>query len=211
MISLKHPRFLSKHEVLIGAIYAQFISLFLMCSICCADTLPKVISRSHDGQYEIQPVNIDPAGLGSFNIAVFDTKTGTKIHIFPATYDIAHGCEWITLWHPRLPIVAIDVPDARRAGHIEIFRFLQGKPDQLTIPDYLQNALGRVKATETFNTGFSKLIAWNKDDLKLDLSFNAFKENTRDFQGFYLCIVTLRIHPLDNIVELVSITDPKDQ
>jgi len=193
------------------------LSLYCLLSTCHAGALPAVISKSSDGKYEIRPIPVkdadDPAdryGIDSFRIALFDTKTGAKISDLTGEYDVPHGSEWISLWHPTLPVVAIHVNETRRFGHIEVFSVVGGKCHKLSVPDYEMNALGRVNATKHGNTCFSQLSKWNKNDLQVMLDFNAYKEGTRQFQDFYSCEVTLRLDDSAAFFELISISPPKE-
>jgi len=175
------------------------------------EPLPPVISKSSDGKYEIRPISVmDSPRPDVFDIALFDAKTGAKVSDLPGRYDISHGSEWISLWHPTLPVVAIDVPDARRFGHLEVFSLVEGKRHRLSVPDYPMNALGRVNAISAANTCFSKLLKWNKNDLQLNLQFNARNETTGEFQGFYTSKVTLGLDELSDVLVLKSITPPKE-
>jgi len=175
------------------------------------DRLPAVINKSFDGRYEIRPFVLKDSEIAnSFGIALFDAKTGAKVSELPGRYDIPHGFEGISLWHPTLPVVAIDVSDGRRFGHIEVFSLVDGKIHKLSLPDYAVNALGRVNATRTANTCFSKISKWNRNDLQLKLIFNAYKEGSDNFQDFYSCEVTLGLDDTATFLNLISITPPKE-
>ncbi len=179
-----------------------------------ADDIPPIISQSSDGNYQIKPeLNVDvPSNLKLFRIALFDARQNKKIYSISAQYDIPHGSDWITMWHPSLPIVAVNVADARRFGHIELYSVIHGKVEKLIVPDYLQNALGRVNAVGTDNTAFSKLRSWHNNNLTLELLFNARNETNGEFQGFYSCNVVLRVLDDDPpFVQLLSVSKPQKQ
>lgn len=187
------------------------ISLLLALTFSRADEIPKVISRSSDGRYEIRPVFGVNEQLDAFKVAVVDAKSGRHINLLPTLYDEPHGSEWITLWHPRLPMVAVNVAEGRRFGHIEVYWIEHGEARQIPLPDVIMNALGRVHAVQTSNTSFARLRKWDGDTLQLRLEFNALDEKTGKFQGFYIADACLRFTQADCPMYLEKLSPPKKE
>lgn len=186
------------------------VVLLLAATLSRADEIPKIISQSADGRYQVRPVFGVDQQVDAFTLAIVDAKSGHRIKLLPALYDAPHGSEWITLWHPRLPLVAVDVSDGRRFGHIEVYWIEHGQARPVPLPDVIMNALGRVHAVQHFNTAFARLEKWDGDSLKLLLEFNALNEKTGQFQGFYTAAAVVRFTQPDCPMYLEKLSPPKE-
>lgn len=115
-------------------------------------------------------------------------------------------------WHESSEFVVITDQATRHSKEIHILAVSDGHAERLAFPDYIQNALGRVGATEIDLHCVSTPKAWNGDDLALILYFSA-KSQERG-RHFYTSDVTLHLsHSRNNAptVMLKNITSPKEQ
>lgn len=93
------------------------------------------------------------------------------------------------LWQPSGRFVAITDQSSRFSRSVYILSVRDGQVEQVRIPDYVQNALGRVKATEIYHDCVSIPKAWSGDELSLTLYFSALGAP----QYLYSCEVVLRL------------------
>jgi hypothetical protein len=68
-----------------------------------------------------------------------------------------------------------------------LFAVDSGRAERLELPDYIQNALGRVNAVEIDHARVSTAKRWDGDDLVVDLYFTANQRHT------YTCEVVLHL------------------
>ena len=111
------------------------------------------------------------------------------------------------LWHPSGRFVAITDQSSRFSRNVYILSVQDGSAKQLPIPDYVQNALGRIKATEIYRDSISIPKAWSGEDLSLTLYFSAVGAQ----QYLYSCEVVLRLDRDDDggpAVRLKSVSEP---
>ncbi len=111
------------------------------------------------------------------------------------------------LWQPSGKFVVITDQSSRFSRDIYILSLRDGRVEQLQIPDYVQNALGRVKATEIYQDCVSIPKAWTGDDLSVMLYFSAQGAS----QYLYSCEVVLHLDRdarESPVVRLKSVSEP---
>lgn len=111
------------------------------------------------------------------------------------------------LWHPSGRFVAITDQSSRFSRNVYILSLRDGRVEQLAIPDYVQNALGRVKATEIYRDCVSIPKAWSGQELSLTLYFSALGAP----QYLYSCEVVLRLDQDEKggpLVRIKSVSEP---
>jgi len=109
-------------------------------------------------------------------------------------------------WNPSNRFVAISERADRHSRQLHVFAILRDGARQLDLPDYVQNALGRVDATQVDFACGTNPKAWHENDLILGLYFTA---NSRIF---YTCEVTLGFTMEEDsraFVELKKVTHPE--
>jgi hypothetical protein len=82
------------------------------------------------------------------------------------------------IWHPSGRIFVVNDRGLRRSQTIHLFDVLANRAAKLEIPDYLQNALGRVGAVGTYRTNVTEPLRWDGDLLRCELTFDATTERT---------------------------------
>lgn len=75
------------------------------------------------------------------------------------------------LWHTSANFVVIMDRGAKTSSKVFVIDLSGPSAKRLSLPDYVQNALGRVNATSTSTTCFSVPKAWYGDDLLVTLHF----------------------------------------
>ncbi len=127
---------------------------------------------SGDGRYQFRRPDSPTPDF----IRLVDTQTGGEIGRIPLgrpripDADVP-PCE--VVWHPGGQWFALLDHEHKLSTSLSIYALHQGKPVRLPVPDYVQNALGRVDATEATFPCLSKAGLWNGDDLSVILIFNA--------------------------------------
>jgi hypothetical protein len=169
--------------------------------------------RSPDGRYEVRLVrdpNYDPSISASEYLFQVRAAKNTKPLVELAgsgfrSYTIAQGyCT--ALWDQSSRFVAIKDRDTRHSTELHIVSVLPDETRELHIPDYVQNALGRVDAVTVDSACVSTPKRWDKDNLIVQLYFTAKGRHS------YTCDVTLRVyHEKDSepSLGLEAVTKPK--
>jgi hypothetical protein len=166
--------------------------------------------RSPDGKLELrvfrnnnEPSNYDlrlcPAG-GS--VALFNLDAGGGYLGYEAALERDH-----VLWHSSGQFFALTDQGTRHTVELHVFAFRDGKLRRLTVPDYVQNALGRIRATEIEQSCVTTLLHWTGDELLLKLDFSANQRR------LYTCRVTLHLfHGPDSepTFALKKVTNPRE-
>ena len=127
---------------------------------------------SADGRYELRRVSSPTPEF----VRLVDTRTGEEVGRLPLGRPRlpdadAPPCE--VVWHPDGQWFALLDHEHKMSTTLALYALHQGKPVRLPVPDYIQNALGRVDATEATLPCLSKAGLWNGDDLNVILIFNA--------------------------------------
>jgi len=170
--------------------------------------------RSPDGRYEVRLVrtaHYDPINGGSeylFHITADKIKKslltlgGSRFRGYPVAKEYCKA-----LWDKSSRFVAITDRDSRHSTEIHVVVVSASAATQLEIPDYVQNALGRVNATEVDFSCVSTPKQWDGDDLIVQLYFTANRRHS------YTCDVTLHVYHEEQSVPslgLKAVTKPKE-
>lgn len=110
------------------------------------------------------------------------------------------------LWDKSGRFVAIMDRDTRHSTDIHVIVVTPSRATNLEIPDYAQNALGRVDATEVDFACISNPKHWDGDDLILQLYFTANGRHS------YTCDVTLQVTHEERSspwLRLTAVTQPE--
>jgi len=116
------------------------------------------------------------------------------------------------LWHSSSQFVVFTDHGTRHSKEIYLLDVTPGHVERLQLPDYVQNALGRVNATEIDIHCLSTPKKWTDDDLLLTLFFST--STLEHGRRFYTCDVTLHITHGQNqaaYVGLAKVTQPKEE
>jgi len=168
--------------------------------------------RSPDGGYEVRLVrtpDYSPDKDGSeylFHIRAGDktlvTVAGSGFRGYPVAKEYCKA-----LWDKSGRFVAITDRDTRHSTAFHIVAVSPDKTQELEIPHYAQNALGRVDATEVDIASVSTPIRWDDDELIMEYYFTANGRRS------YTCDVTLHVRHEDHSVPSVglkAVTKPKE-
>lgn len=116
------------------------------------------------------------------------------------------------LWHSSSQFVVVTDSGTRHSKEIYLLDVTPGRVERLQLPDYVQNALGRVNATAIDLHCLSTPKNWTDDDLLLTLYFST--STPEHGRRFYTCEVTLHITHGQNqasYVGLARVTQPKEE
>lgn len=157
---------------------ALCLAVCLSLSLACAEEKPASGGKSPDGQYEVrvslEKTTYDPLGYG---MHIHDLVGGKRVFTFPDTggYLKFNGAVERNLahWHSSGRYVAITDQGMRHSRELYVVSMAEETPVVLEVPDFYQNALGRVGAVET---DFAQVVTpqrWDGDDLILQFYFTA--------------------------------------
>jgi len=199
---------------------ASTLSLVLIAAFVCAEDVLMDGGRSPDGRYEVRiahEVSTDPNNSpDSYSILLHAAKTTKPFYAldsiggynrYAAATERCHA-----FWHRSGEFVVITDQATRHSKEIYILAVSTQRTERLAFPNYIQNALGRIGATEIDLHCVSTPKAWDGDDLLLTLSFSARLPTGR--RQFYTTDVTLHLSHGPNsapTVGLKNVTTPKEQ
>lgn len=178
---------------------ASGLWLMLMAAFASAgDTLVDG-GRSPDGRYEVRIArHTSPDANGvpdTYSIHLHAAKTATPFFTLDSIggynrYAAAtERCR--AFWHQSGRFVVITDQATRHSREIYVLAVSDGRAERLQFPDYVQNALGRVDATEIDLHCVSTPKRWDGDDLLLALYFSV--RTPERGRLFYTCDVTLHL------------------
>lgn len=187
--------------------------VFVTAFACAEDALMEG-GRSPNGSHEVRVVHTSKSESSDYAIRIQSARTGKSFFTLDGiggllSYRVAlERCR--ALWHSSGDFVVITDQDTRHSSEIYIIAIAEGRAARLALPDYVQNALGRVNATEVDLHCISTPIRWEGDDLLLSLYFSVDAPG----QGrlFYTCDCTLAlVHgpQTSPSVGLKSVSPPK--
>jgi|GEM_PF-5356729 len=127
---------------------------------------------SPDGRFRlVRPASPVPAW-----VRVEESSTAAEIARLPLArvrLPDADAPPCVAIWHPGGQWFALLDHEHKLSTSLSIYALHDGKAVRLTVPDYVQNALGRVDATEATLPCMSKAGLWNENALSVILVFNA--------------------------------------
>jgi hypothetical protein len=169
---------------------------------------------SPDGRFEVRIAHDPNRDPSDYAIHIHAAQNNTPLYSLKETggyyrYDAAkQNCR--AVWHPSSHFVVISECKHRTSREIYLFEVTATAVTPLRIPDYVQNALGRVNATQIYLHCFSWPKSWTNDDLTLSLLFSATTPELGVHK--YACDVNLHLrHGLNahSYIELTQVTHPK--
>lgn len=146
--------------------------------------------RSPDGAYEVRVVRKEgePSGYG---IQVHDTsgkKPAFTLSDTGSHLDYNGAVEHCTAdWNKSGDLVAITDRKAERSRELFILSVTPDSTEELRIPDYIQNALGRIDQTMPGNDCATTPREWGEDNLLLDILLKS------NFGGMHECRAVLKV------------------
>ncbi len=170
--------------------------------------------RSKDGRFEIrivQDTNRDERGPSDYVFAIYNTHTNKRLVRLDdvgglLSYDDARQSSR-ALWNDSSSFVVVTDSGTRHSTEIYVFNVSDSSAQRIQLPDYLQNALGQVGATEAGIVCGSMLERWDGNRLHLTLTFDVWR-SPNEPRVIYTCQVTLAFEST-NAARLIEVTKPK--
>jgi hypothetical protein len=161
---------------------------------------------SADGRYELRR----PSSPTPDFVRLVEARTGAELSRMPLARprlpdSDAPPC--VAVWHPAGQWFALLDHEHRMSTSLALYAVHQGKAVRLNVPDYVQNALGRVDATEATLPCESKAGLWNGDDLSVILIFNA--PNREGKWVLHNAVANLRVVPKEGKLPEVKLEGVK--
>ncbi len=139
---------------------------------------------SPDGRFEVRLIQDTAGAPSSYAVAIVDNVTRRVVkEVVPSggyfSYAEARkdaeergsGRIVRALWHPGSGVVALTDAGSAHSRELYIYEVSDGGATRMEMPDYRQNALGRVDATALADTAFVELRAWDGDVLHCLFTF----------------------------------------
>jgi hypothetical protein len=167
------------------------LALVLSTRIACAEDALMDGGRSPNGRFEVRIVRDPNSEPSDYAIRIQNSATGKSLFTldniggylrYSAAVERCHA-----LWHSSSQFVAITDQGTRHSRELYLLAIYPDRVDRLKFPDYIQNALGRVGATEVDFACVSSPIRWEGDDLIVQFHFTANDRHS------YTCDVILHI------------------
>lgn len=163
--------------------YLAMLAAFCCIAVTHAEDALMEGGRSVDGQYEIRIARV----LGEadqllkreatdYSIGIYESGNPKPIHSLdrPGHLHYTAALEYChALWHSSSRFVVISDRPARHFQTISVFDVSKSTVKRFELPDYIQNALGRIDATTVDFACSSAPKRWDGDDLVVELYFTA--------------------------------------
>ena len=168
--------------------------------------------RSKNGHFAVRIVRDTSGDSSDYIFAICDTGSEKRLlqlrdvggyHRYGEARQDAKA-----LWNDSSSFVALTDSDSRHTERIYIFHVTDSSASRLDIPDFVQNALGRVDATETDLHSHPNPTRWQGNQLHVSLDFSVAHPTRRRIR--YECEAVLECADLDSIARLRRVTKPQD-
>jgi len=167
--------------------------------------------RSKDGHYEVRIVEDPDSEPSDYVFDIVDTQTKKRlVRVEDAGGILRYNAARETsqaFWDESGSFVVFTDQGTRHSLEIYVFQVAGASASRIAIPDYVQNALGRVNATQIDLHCLSAPKRWDGTKLGLELGFSV-SDPVRG-RVFYTCDVTLGFHRGDSSATLLRVTQPK--
>lgn len=164
--------------------------------------------QSPDGHYQVRIFQTNRKDPSDYFFAVVDTKTKKQIKRLPdgggwAGYDQIK-VDSVVLWHKSSTVFAITDRGTKHSRELYIYETTPTDVSLIEQPDYHQNALGRVNATEGYNTAVTNPLEWKGDTLNCSLIFDAVTPDSP--RAMFTTTFSLKLSLGDNSKPSLSFT-----
>lgn len=172
--------------------------------------------KSPDGKYEVRVFKNDRSELSNYYYGLYDLKTKKVVKKMQegggfTNYDGAQETAEV-LWHPSSRFFALTDHGSRHSMELYVYRLSPSSVELLKAPDYFQNALGRIGATECYLTSVVKPVRWEENALVSELTFDAYETREEGVQGrspFYHVTFWLEITEGSSFLRFTRMEKPK--
>ena len=170
---------------------------------------------SPDGRYEVRIAQVPERDPSDYAIHIHATNAKKPFYTLEGIggYDRYGGARQScrAFWHPTGEFVVVTDRGTKHSREIYLLAVTPNDTQRLHVPDYVQNALGRVDATHTDLHCFSTPKNWKDDDLTLELYFSTCAPERG--RRFYTFSVVLHLNHGRNqapYVQLTRVSKPKE-
>ena len=168
--------------------------------------------RSKSGHFEVRIVQDAIGGTADYLFAIYDTRSNKRIIQVRDVggynrYDEARQkCK--VLWNDSSSFVALTDSDSRHTERLYSFHVTDSAVRRLEVPDFVQNALGRIDATETDLHRHPYPTRWDGNQHHVSLIFSVSHATRGRIR--YECEAVLECADLDSIARLRRVSQPQD-
>lgn len=189
------------------------LALALAASAQAKETLIQG-GRSNNGRFEVRIVqDTNRDNPSDYDFAIYNVRTHERLVRFDEVggilrYDDARKNSK-ALWNDSSSFVVFTDSGTQHSTEIYVFDVSDSSAQRIQLPDYLQNALGRVDGTEAGIVCGSIPERWDGNQLHLTLVFDVWR-SPNEPRVVYSCHVTLAFEST-NAARLIEVTKPKAQ
>jgi hypothetical protein len=158
--------------------FASIIAFALVTDATFAEDALMEGGRSPSGSYEVRIARQAAKDPSDYGIHIHSTAAAAKpiftldgiggLLRYPAALERCRA-----LWHASNQFVAVTDQATRHSRELYILAVSPDGAKRLELPDYIQNALGRVNATSVDFACVSNPKRWDGDDLVVEFYFTA--------------------------------------
>lgn len=197
------------------AIMRTFFPILALAVVISAQAKEALIEggRSKDGRFEVRIVQDTNRDIPSdYVFAIYNTHTNKRLIRFDQVGGILNYGEALqessALWNDSGSFVVFTDSGTRHSQEIYVFEVSDTSAERIQLPDYVQNALGRVGGTATGIVCGSIPKRWDGNKLYLTLVFDVMCP-PRKTRPRYHCNITLAFEPMADTALLEEVTKPK--
>jgi len=187
------------------------LSAFFLLELCSLTYAAESVvrgGRSSDRSYEVRLVS--DSSDSEYDFAIYDIHLNKELLRLDDVggYDSYKQAQDDSeaLWSSSGDFVVITDRYSRHDTTIYIVRVSKKSSRILKIQDYIQNALGRVNATEIDGRCSSNVARWENNDLHVILDFGIKIPSGR---AIYECEAVLRCNENDSFARLIKVSKPE--
>jgi hypothetical protein len=193
---------------------AAFALVLLLCGLARAENALVKGGKSPDGRFEVRIYGSPEREPSDYYYALVKADTGKLVKELPTRggFSKYSGAAETTsvVWHSSSKFFAITDRGTRHSSELYVFEVQDDGIEMLELPNFFQNALGRINATEGYAVSVAKPLRWEDKDLICSFVFDATLKAGRSPQ--YTTEFTLRLYYGANqrsYLQLVSMNKPE--
>jgi hypothetical protein len=158
-------------------IRAITVLFFIAVSVMHAEDALLEGGESPDRRYQVRIYQTDNLAPSDYYFGVVDTRSGKMIKTLDTsggycTYKPALGISKV-LWNQTSDVFAISDRGTKHSLELYFYEVAGTDIRRIELPNFFQNALGRIGATEGYLTAVVRARKWDGDILNASLTFDA--------------------------------------
>jgi hypothetical protein len=133
--------------------------------------------RSPDNRFQLRIVQTNKRDPSNYVLTIVETPSGRAVKELAQSggaFQFGDATKIVkALWHSGGRVVAFTDAGTQHSRELYLYEVTDSDAVQLKVPDYVQNALGRIGATSIAGVSVTELQGWDGDRLRCMLTFDA--------------------------------------